>query len=70
MTTEDILEQIKKQFTDTIEEAVSKMVIPDPVTWIEKNFYIPENRKDPRLKGRIKLIDYQRDVLREALSTD
>ena len=70
MTTEDILEQIKKQFTDTIEDAVSKMVIPDVVSWIEKNFIIPETRKDPKLKGRIRLMEYQKDVLREALSTD
>ena len=70
MTTEDILEQIKKQFSETIEEAVSKMVIPDVVSWIEKNFIIPETRKDPKLKGRIRLMEYQKDVLREALSTD
>jgi len=70
LTTEDILEQIKKQFSETIEEAVSKMVIPDVVSWIEKNFIIPETRKDPKLKGRIRLMEYQKDVLREALSTD
>jgi len=70
VTTEDILEQIKKQFSETIEEAVSKMVIPDVVSWIEKNFIIPETRKDPKLKGRIRLMEYQKDVLREALSTD
>jgi phage terminase large subunit-like protein len=70
VTTDDILEQIKKQFSQTIDEAVSQMEIPDPVTWIEKNFIIPETRKDPKLKGRIPLVAYQRDALREALSTD
>ena len=38
--------------------------------WIEKNFYIPETKNDPKLKGRIGLEDYQRDALREALSRD
>ena len=38
--------------------------------WIERNFYIPETKNDPRLKGRIGLQDYQRDALREALSRD
>lgn len=38
--------------------------------WIERNFYIPETKLDPKLKGRIGLEDYQRDALREALSRD
>ena len=37
---------------------------PDPVDWIEENFWIPE------LKGPIVLMPYQRDALREALSRD
>lgn len=42
----------------------------DLVTWIKRNFYIPETKNDPTLKGRIGLQPYQEDVLREALSTD
>lgn len=40
------------------------------MTWIKRNFYIPETKNDPKLKGRIGLQQYQEDVLREALSTD
>lgn len=40
------------------------------MTWIKRNFYIPETKNDPVLKGRIGLQQYQEDVLREALSTD
>lgn len=47
-----------------------KLSTPDPVTWIEKNFYIPETRNDPIARGRIVLQDYQRDAIREALSRD
>lgn len=39
-------------------------VIPDPVVWIEANFYIPETRQP------IQLMDYQKAVIREALSPD
>lgn len=42
----------------------------DLVKWIKNNFYIPETKNDPKLKGRIGLQKYQEDVLREALSTD
>ena len=38
--------------------------------WIEKNFFIPETRNDPLLRGRLKLMPYQRDVVREALGQD
>lgn len=50
------------------EAAEKKISLLDPVKWIEKNFYIPETKNDPKLKGRIGLQDYQRDALREALS--
>lgn len=42
----------------------------DLVTWIKRNFYIPETKNDPILKGRIGLEPYQEDTLREILSTD
>ena len=42
----------------------------DLVTWIKRNFYIPETKNDPKLRGRIGLEPYQEDALREALSTD
>src|SRR3990167_9386866 len=53
-----------KQATQTIETRT------DPVQWIEKNFYIPETKNDPKLKGRLQLMPYQRDALYEALSRD
>jgi len=40
------------------------------VTWIKRNFYIPETKNDPKLKGRIGLQPYQEDALREALAVD
>jgi len=40
------------------------------VTWIARNFYIPETKDDPVLRGRIGLQQYQEDALREALSRD
>jgi len=40
------------------------------VTWIKRNFFIPETKNDPILKGRIGLQPYQEDALREILSTD
>ncbi len=49
-------------------EASEKLSTPDPVDWIEKNFYIPETKNDPILRGRIELEQYHRDVIREALS--
>lgn len=40
------------------------------VTWIKRNFFIPETKNDPILKGRIGFEPYQEDTLREILSTD
>lgn len=51
-------------------EAQKKLSTRDPIEWIEEEFYIPETRHDPVLHGRIQLVDYQRDVLKEALSRD
>lgn len=39
-------------------------VIPDPVDWIEEHFYIPETKQP------IVLVEYQKAVIREALSKD
>lgn len=36
--------------------------------WIEKEFWIPETKNDPRLRGHLDLQPYQRDTLYEALS--
>lgn len=38
------------------------------MSWIEHNFYIPETKDDPIHRGRIFLMDYQKDAIREALS--
>lgn len=51
-------------------EAAERSSIPSPVAWIEKNFFIPETRKDPDLRGHIVLEQYQRDTIEEALSRD
>src|SRR3990172_3441700 len=53
-----------------LEEAAEKLSKPDVVDWIEKEFYIPETRNDPILRGRMVLQPYQKDVLHEALSKD
>jgi len=52
------------QATKTIE------LYKDPVAWIENEFYIPETKRDPVLKGHLQLQPYQRDTLYEALSRD
>lgn len=52
------------QATKTIE------LYKDPVVWIENEFYIPETKRDPVLKGHLQLQPYQRDALYEALSKD
>lgn len=44
--------------------------MPRAVSWIENNFFIPETRNDPHLRGRIGLQPYQRDILNEALTPD
>lgn len=40
----------------------------DLVTWIKRNFFIPETKNDPDARGRIVLQQYQEDALREALT--
>mgnify|MGYP006935472212 CR=1 FL=1 len=51
-------------------QAAEKLETKDPVEWMEREFYIPETRNDPVLRGRIGLQPYQKDALREAFSTD
>lgn len=54
-----------------MEEAANKAAAnKDLVSFIKKEFYIPETRHDPRLKGRIDLVQYQEDLLREILTPD
>lgn len=53
-----------------LEDAAERLSTPDVVDWIEKEFYIPETRNDPKVRGHFLLQDYQRDTLREALSKD
>lgn len=40
------------------------------MTYIKREFYIPETKNDPVLRGRIGLQKYQEDVLREILTPD
>ena len=44
--------------------------MPPAVTWIEHEFFIPETRNDPHIRGHLVLQPYQRDVLHEALTPD
>src|SRR3990167_5847374 len=70
-SSESLATALPKDMMRMLGEAVEKKLSSqDPVKWIEKNFYIPETKNDPKLKGRIGLEDYQRDALREALSRD
>lgn len=48
----------------------AEKIASNEVVWIEKNFYIPETRDDPILRGRIGLQDYQRDILNEIFTRD
>lgn len=70
MTSDDIFAQIGEQFSQGVRDHLERIEMPDPVRWIEKNFYIPETKNDPILRGRFRLQDYQRDVIREALAMD
>ena len=67
MLSQDLLVKL----ADGLGEAATKAEsIQDPVNWIEKNFYIPETRDDPILKGRLQLVGYQKDLLREIFQKD
>ena len=65
-----LLGDLAKQFDDGINEHIRRTNVPEAVDWIERQFFIPETRQDPKLRGRMELQDYQRDALREALSRD
>ena len=58
------------KLSEGLKEAADKLIIPDPVKWIEKEFYIPETRNDPKLHGRIQLMGYQKDVISEIFRKD
>jgi phage terminase large subunit-like protein len=60
--------EVAAKISRDLAEAAEKSSIPSPVSWIEKNFLIPETRKDPDLRGHMVLQDYQRDAITEALS--
>lgn len=61
---------VSRKLIQDLTEAAERSSIPSPVSWIEKNFLIPETRRDPDLRGRMILQPYQRDTLNEALSLD
>lgn len=56
---DDIFEELGIDAPDPLDAP-----IPDPVDWIEHNFYIPETNKP------IKLVPYQKAVIREGLRTE
>ena len=59
--------EIQKKLGSMTSEVEGKK---DLVQWIKRNFYIPETKNDPDLRGRIDLVQYQEDVLREILTPD
>ena len=61
---------LQEKIREGLKEGASKLIIPDAVDWIEKEFHIPETKHDPKLRGRIQLMQYQRDVIREVFSKD
>lgn len=65
-----ILDQIQQQFQEGIYDHIRRTEIPEPVDWIEREFRIPETKNDPVVRGRIQLMEYQKDAIREALSRD
>lgn len=70
MTNTDLFTNLRQKFEDGIEEHIRRVDVPDSIEWIEREFFIPETKDDRRLRGRFELQQYQKDVLREALSTD
>jgi hypothetical protein len=52
------------KLSEGLKDAADKLIVPDAVKWIEKEFYIPETRNDPKLHGRIQLMDYQNRLVR------
>lgn len=60
-----------KDLSQKLGQAAEKLSLSsDPVAWIEREFFIPETKNDPVLRGHLKLQPYQRDALYEALSRD
>ena len=62
--------ELQEIIAEGLKEGANKLIIPDAVDWIEKEFHIPETKNDPKLRGRIQLMQYQRDVIREVFSKD
>jgi phage terminase large subunit-like protein len=65
-----LLASLEKELSSKLDKAADKLSTRDPVEWMEHEFYIPETRTDPILRGRIGLQDYQADAIREAFATD
>lgn len=64
-------DSLVKNLVDKLgQETKKRELYKDPVAWIEKEFFIPETKNDPVLKGHLHLQPYQRDALYEALSRD
>ena len=62
--------ELQEIIAEGLKEGANKLIIPDAVDWIEKEFHIPETKNDPKLRGRIQLMKYQEDVIREVFSKD
>lgn len=62
---------LHKDLKEKLGQAAEKLESSqDPVKWIESEFYIPETKNDPVLKGRFKLMPHQADLLREIFRRD
>jgi phage terminase large subunit-like protein len=58
------------KLSEGLKEGAEKLIVPDAVKWIEKEFIIPETRHDPKLRGRFILLPHQKDLIREIFSKD
>jgi phage terminase large subunit-like protein len=70
-SSENLATELQRRMGEMIGEAAEKKAAQkDLVSWIKKEFWIPETKNDPKLKGHLQLQPYQEDVIREALSRD
>lgn len=61
----ELLLELSQKLGDAAEKLEVKY---DPIEWIKREFFIPETKNDPDLRGHLVLQPYQEDALREALS--
>lgn len=70
MSDGDIFKGMARVFEEQITAAITHQDMPDVVDWIESEFIVPETRKDPVLRGHLRLEPYHKDTLREIFTKD